>query len=264
MSRNRPADIILDLLLGVPAPGQAVRHLIDAGRLFGFSENTIRVTLSRLVNRGTVESPERGWYHLAKHTDGVYDFVQRWRLGEARVRDWEAGCWLLAHLQTATKSNRWALQALGWREVRTGLFARPDNLAMSLDELAQVTASVGLDPDALVIPANVNSEASGWWAHWDPQQLSDNYRALTERLLRSTAQLGTLSSDDARLETFSLGGEVVHELAKDPLLPAEVIDVGARERLWREMLDYNALGRDIWKSAAREDMHMPAPRLASA
>ena len=72
-----------------------------------------------------------------------------------------------------------------------------------------------------------------------------------------------MSRDDARLETFRLGGEVIHALAKDPLLPGELVETGARAGLWHAMLDYDARGKAIWASAEGEKPGtMPVPQLA--
>ena len=51
------------------------------------------------------------------------------------------------------------------------------------------------------------------------------------------------------IESFTLGGEALHLLAKDPYLPAELQDPGIRERLWQTMLRYDELGRSIWSPA---------------
>jgi DNA-binding transcriptional regulator PaaX len=72
----------MDMLRGAPASGRRVAYLIETGSLFGFPENTVRVTLSRLQARGLIESPERGRYKLAPTADPVNEFVERWRLGE--------------------------------------------------------------------------------------------------------------------------------------------------------------------------------------
>ena len=90
-TRTRPGDVILDLLRSARGRRQSASSLIERGALFGFSENTIRVTLSRLMSRGRIESPRRGEYRLSPETDALNDFVERWRLGEDRIRPWQPG-----------------------------------------------------------------------------------------------------------------------------------------------------------------------------
>jgi len=246
---------------------RTTRSLISAGELFGFSANTMRVTLSRLMARGLIESPERGLYQLSSQTDALNEFVERWRLGEARVRAWAPGAWLFAHLQGEVAGSEWALDALGFREVRPALYARPDNLTLTLTELRPLAASIGLEPGVLLLAGTPDDERAGerWQKAWHPKRLDDEYEDALARLKTSAERLSALPLDEARLECFALGGEMIHRLAKDPLLPAEMVDVAARERLWRAMLDYDVQGKDIWASG-RDDVlrRMPRPQLEQA
>jgi len=263
--RTRPTDVILDLLHSARGRCQTARALIDSGALFGVSENTIRVTLSRLMARGRIESPRRGLYQLSSETGALNDFVERWRLGEARVRPWQENRWLFAHADDTAPASVWALDALGFRTVRDGLFARPDNLALGAAELHSLAASIGLASDVLLIAGEPLGEAAAdWMAAWAPAALNADYHDALERLEASAARLDTLPGDEARLECFRLGGEMIHRLAKDPLLPAAFVDVDAREALWRTTFDYDRQGKDIWGRANHGELkHMPHPQLAA-
>jgi DNA-binding transcriptional regulator PaaX len=163
--------------------------------------------------------------------------------------------------------SEWALDALGFREVRPGLSARPDNLALSLSELRSLAEGIGLDPGVLLIAGRTEDEAATrrWQKRWHPHRLDDEYEAALARLEESARRLPKLPADEARLECFSLGGEMIHRLAKDPLLPAEMVDVAARERVWRAMLDYDVQGKEIWASGKGEALRrMPRPQLDQA
>ena len=81
----KPSAIILDLLRTYTHRGTAVKNIMATGAMFDFSENVMRVNLSRLVTKGTVENFKRGHYRLTNRTDPVNDFVEAWRLGESRV-----------------------------------------------------------------------------------------------------------------------------------------------------------------------------------
>jgi phenylacetic acid degradation operon negative regulatory protein len=261
--RTKPSAVILDMLRSARTQRRTAQSLVAAGELFGFSENTVRVTLSRLMNRGLIESPERGLYALTRRSDALNAFVERWRLGEARVRTWRPGSWLFAH--GACAGSEWALEALGFRLVRPGLAARPDNLACDLGELRGLATGIGLASATLLIAGRVDGDDSGWLRAWHPTELDDEYADALARLKASAARLAKLPRDRARLECFTLGGEMIHRLAKDPLLPAEFVDVVARKALWRAMVDYEAQGKEIW---ARDDgdtlRHMPRPQLQTA
>lgn len=264
-ARVRPADVLLDLLRSVGARGHSVRQLVRIGGLFGFTENRVRVTLSRLVARGLVESPRRGRYRLAPGTDAVNEFVERWRLGEDRVRPWTPGDWLFAHQPGPTPRSRWALEALGFREAAPGLYLRPDNLQLEVEALHALGTGIGLDSQVLMLVGRPGGAAAAdaWPGLWQPAALLAHQRELLQRLEASSDRLAGMSRDRARLETFRLGGEVIHALAKDPLLPEELAETGIRAELWRAMLDYDARGKAIWASGEGEKPGtMPVPQLA--
>lgn len=265
--RNSPSAVILDMLRSARSRRRTTRSLISAGELFGFSANTIRVTLSRLMARGLIESPQRGLYQLSGQTDAVNEFVERWRLGERRVRPWDGATWLFAHRQGDVAGSEWALEALGFREVRPNLYARPDNLTLTLEALRALASGIGLDPGVLLIEGRPDNADAGrrWQKAWHPERLDDDYEDACHRLEQSTHRLLTLPPEAARLECFTLGGEMIHRLAKDPLLPEDMVDVGARERLWRAMLDYDVQGKEIWASGKGDTLRrMPRPQLEQA
>jgi len=265
--RNSPSAVILDMLRSARTRRRSARSLISAGELFGFSANTVRVTLSRLMSRGLIESPERGLYQLSSQTDALNEFVDRWRLGEARVRAWDGERWLFAHRHDDTAGSDWALVSLGFREVRPQLYTRPDNLAETPAELRSLAARLGLERDVLLIAGMPDDQASalGWQAHWQPQALNRAYTDALARLEQSVRRLSTLPEAEARLECFTLGGEMIHRLAKDPLLPAQMVDVKARERLWHAMLDYDLQGKEIWASGKDDELRrMPRPQMEQA
>ncbi|MCB1683881.1 MAG: hypothetical protein R3E82_01920 [Pseudomonadales bacterium] len=273
--RSRPSDVILDMLRSARSRRRSVQSLIAAGRLFDLTENTMRVTLSRLMARGIIESPARGLYRLADTTDALNDFVERWRLGDKRMRPWTSGHWLFAHQAPAsgtsnpatgdTGSSLWALDALGFREVQTGLHVRPDNLNLTLAGLRELARSIGLAGTTLLFCGTPETGAAEKWPElWNPRQLDRDYGNALERLEASTARLPALPQEAACLECFSLGGEMIHRLAKDPLLPEQFVNASARTRLWRRMLDYDALGKEIWTRGRQGAMdRMPHPKLAS-
>ncbi len=269
-ARARPSDIILDLLRSARSRRQSAAALIEAGALFGFTENTMRVNLSRLVARGILESPGRGVYRLSKRTDALNDFVERWRLGEDRVQPWEPGRWLVSHgadgAQAGREACRWALDALGVREVQPGLLARPENLALDLNALRDLATGIGLAPDVVLVSGTPQGERMPvrWLSAWNPAALNADYADAVARLRESARRLTELVPAEARLECFRLGGEMIHRLAKDPLLPAPLVDTEARAALHQAMLAYDRQGKEIWAAVNQQELNqMPRPQLAT-
>jgi phenylacetic acid degradation operon negative regulatory protein len=259
--RALPKDILLDLLRGAHG-GRTAADLVESARLFGHSENVVRVTLSRLQSRGLIESPARGRYRLAAKTDPVNEFVERWRLGEGRVRKWRDGSWLFAHAVGRSDDTEWALDALGFRAIRPDLFARPDNLNLTTAHLRKLATGIGLAPDVLLVAGTpLDEHVDDWMRRWSIPALDKGYASMRKRLVESAARLDRLPRDEAKLESFRLGGAAIRLLAKDPLLPAPFVDVAARTALWREMVAYHAAGMAVWARAGAPAA-LPFQRLA--
>lgn len=260
--RNRPSDVVLDMLRSARSRQRTARSLVSAGELFGYTANTMRVTLSRLMARGLIESPERGLYRLTRQTDALNQFVERWREGEARVSAWDRETWLFAHLQGEAAKSVWTLHALGFRPLRNHLFGRPANLSLSVSELRTLAQSIGLETDVLLLKGSPEGPTHTWQQLWQPGAIEATYRASLARLQASAAALPHMPLDEARLECFRLGGEMIHLLAKDPLLPTAWLDAEPRRQLWQAMLAYDAQGKDIWAAGKADALHhMPRPQL---
>lgn len=262
-----PASIILDLLRTYKDRGTPVKEIMAAGAMFDFSENAMRVNLSRLVGKGLVENFERGFYRISDHADPVNEFVEAWRAGEGRVRPWDQAAWLVVHLSDKEAPKRaWALDANGFREIAARLWARPDNLRLTPTALGKRLRQLGLDDQSILL-TNAHMDKrwqDAWLAHFDLETLVTTYSDCEKALQQSAARLKALSRTNALKESFHLGGEAVHILAKDPLIPAELIDTTERERLWQTMLAYDKLGRTIWATRLSEPESIPTPQLMIA
>ena len=261
-SRRKPANVVLDMLRSARSRQRTARSLVSAGELFGYTANTMRVTLSRLMARGLIESPERGLYRLTSQTDALNQFVEGWRDGEARVQPWDGETWLMAHIQGEPARSHWALDALGFREVRPALFARPANLREPLAELRALAISLGMDAAVMLASATPDASAADWQRFWRPDAIDATYEDALLRLDRSARALADMPLDEARLECFTLGGEMIQILAKDPLLPGNWIDTSKRQALRTAMRAYDAQGKDIWAAGKQDSLrHMPRPQL---
>lgn len=261
----KPTAIILDLLRTYGRRGTTVKTIMATGAMFEFSDNVMRVSLSRLVARGTVENFTRGQYRLADRADPLNDFVEQWRRGEDRVRPWDGDAWLLVHTDSETASKRdWALDARGFRRISPGLWSRPDNLADTAADQERLLRRLGLD-DAQVFIANARIAPrwqDAWCAQFDTGALDSAYRRAHHALSESLARIDRMPYESALKETFHRGGNAVHILAKDPLLPSQMIDTAPRRELWQIMLSYDRKGREIWgeRSERRPDA-IPTPQL---
>lgn len=251
----KPASIILDLLRTYAERGTNVTNIMATGAMFGFSDNRMRVSLSRLVAKRTIENFSRGAYRLTKATDPFNAFIERWRLGESRVAPWD-NRWLLVHRSqgvppTKTTKGEWALSNLGFRQANQGCWIRPDNLALSPGALEGQLHHLGLEDE--VILASAAKLSAQWQDHWldqvAPRQLIERYKLMSRRLTLSLAELPNLSRAAAMKASFQLGGQAIEMLATDPLLPAELLDTDTRVSLWRALRHYDHVGRRLWSGA---------------
>ncbi|MCG8315063.1 MAG: hypothetical protein MI976_17790 [Pseudomonadales bacterium] len=257
-----PKNVIVDLLRMTRQHSVSSKSLIDTGELFGFNANAMRVTLTRLVSKGILESDARGYYRLAKKTDPISSYIEDWRLGEERRKpEWQAPRWLTCHLpkkpqRSARGHSLKALKFLGFREGLDNFWVRPDNLQYEFQEIETLLQQLGLEPAAtLMATQEINDKTSKRWQQqlWNTKALIFGYREGLEKIKKSLTQLKKFDNKEAMAETFIVGGEAIHLLVKDPLLPDEIMDNEERLALHHAMLDYDETGREIW---AKEVKHL--------
>lgn len=243
----KPANFILDLLRTYGDKGTSARNLMAAASLFSFGDNVMRVTLSRLTGRGMIEKVSRGHYRLAPGSDPIKDFVEEWRLGEQRIRDWSEN-YLTVYTEVPSDRQTWVLVATGFRQMGQHLWARPDNLRRQGESLYQWLIQLGVSDTAVLLEnAFLDMRSVEKLAvQYDKTVMQKQYQSLNEQLKKSAARLDKLPKKQAMIESFSLGGKALQLLAKDPYLPEEMMPNGERLRLWQNMIDYDELGRNAW------------------
>lgn len=244
-----------------------VRALVEAAALFGISENALRVALARLRARGEVARDGHGRYRLGPRVAAVAARVRGWREAGERLRPWR-GAWLAVHDAEGTSGDRAArrreeraLRLLGFRHLTRGLALRPDNLRRGVADIRLELAELGLAADRLVFRIDELDPASRERALglWDTAAIRAGYAAARSRLGRSARRLSTLPPAAAMAESFEIGGEVIRQIAADPLLPEELVPRAERDALIAEMRSYDRLGRACWRAFLRgHDVVPPA------
>jgi phenylacetic acid degradation operon negative regulatory protein len=272
--RPSPKSLILDLLSSVRGQAMPVRALVAAGELFGISAESVRVALVRLCERGTIERSERSAYRIAPPAQPVQQHVAAWTRTEERVLPWRGG-WVGVHTGGLERSDRTrvrrrerALQFLGLRALDAHLFIRPDNLKGGVDGVRAELRALGLEPAALafaIAQLDAAAEARAR-ALWDGPALCRGYREARAALARGAARLAHLPARQAMVESFVLGGQVIRQLAVDPLLPEPIVAACERAALIDAMRAYDRLGRACWRAfmTAHGAPHLRTPRTAVA
>ena len=264
----KPANIILDLLRTYPLQGVSVKEITAVGAMFGFSENLMRVSLSRLAARKVIENIKRGQYRLSNTSDPINEFVEEWRLGEARLRPWEPDTWLCIHrLKNPDDRACWVMTSLGFIKVAEQFWLRPDNLHITADQLSKQMIGLGSDT-AFILTSNARIPellAVKWRQGFDIDALDGRYQKMTEDLRLSMDSLHLKTHEVAKKETFNLGGKAIQLLVKDPLMPTQWHAGTYRQELCKTLLVYDQLGREIWTTTDTKKPNItPTPQFAAS
>ena len=260
----KPATLSLDLLRTYPDNGTSVKTIMSTGLMFGFSENLMRVSLSRLVAKDVLGNFKRGYYRLNQSTDPINDFIERWRLGEKRRRPWSGEEWVCAlTVASLPDKGRWALESNGFKMIEAQLWIRPDNLQFTGHELEQNLQQLGM-PAATVFMSGTHlaPHIQERWLHAiDIEALDRGYELMRRQLEKSLRRLACLPIQTAKKESFHLGGEAILILAKDPLVPDQYQSAANRQRLFEVMNHYDREGRRIWATRSDTPAVIPTRRL---
>jgi phenylacetic acid degradation operon negative regulatory protein len=209
-------SVVASLLLGTDPPRLPARLLARSGELFGISDGTTRVALSRMVAAGELTADD-GEYALAGHL-----LVRRARQTAsraARVRKW-SGDWLMAIVVADRRAAadraalRRSLTARRLAELREGVWTRPDNIDVDRAG-AHPTAVTWMtaqpdDPNAIVASA------------WDLREWAGRAAELRRRMRPLRARLERHDTE-ALADGFVLSASVLRHLQADPLLPDELL-----------------------------------------
>jgi len=250
----QPRHLILKLVLGADDETLSARAAIACCALFGIQENSVRVALNRLAADGLVESLERGRYRLGPQAAALAGEVRTWRAAEARARAWHGG-YVAVHVGGLGRTDRAALRTrerafglLGFRELATDLFVRPDNLAGGVAGVRERLAKQGVQaPVFLASDLDADRDARAR-ALWDGKALSRQYVTTREKLERWLAKSDDLSREAAARESFLLGSSAIRTIVFDPLLPAPLVDVDARRAFVQAVKELDERGHAIWRS----------------
>jgi phenylacetic acid degradation operon negative regulatory protein len=226
-SANLPArSVLLSVLLGSHPPRLPVRTLVRTAGLFGISDGSARVALSRLTADGEVVG-----------VGGTYELSDRHRERQRHqdralrpaTRPWK-GEWEMAVLLSDQADVRRTLAGARLAELRPGVWVRPDNL--SLPELpASVARWRGRPAGLEEAPAHLAARL------WDLSGWAEQAHSLLEAMSEA--------ADPA--VRLGVAAAMVRHIRTDPVLPPELLPADwPGLRLRRDYDEYRAeLGRLI-------------------
>ena len=257
-------ELVIDFLSNRYPREMSVQEIAGVGNALGFSEQSLRMALTRLVEQSVAANPGRGLYRLSPSGEAMRDEVRKWRNLDDLAKPWSGG-WIGVFDAAVPRSDRAALRRheramrlRGFRELQAGLWVRPANLRDSVAELREHLRALGLHPGALVVGLNdLDDEARAKATSlWDTAAMLARYRALADELIASKRKLERIPLDTAAAESMVLGRDVIRHINLDPVLPEELMPQRALSDLIRVMSDYDQNARQIW----RRFMRAHAPR----
>lgn len=247
--------LIIDLLMASNGLPITIRQLLLAASLFDFSENSIRVAVTRLSSDGMIESAGRGKYQFTSQWQAWASDMLKRKHGIQAIKPWSYDylavfTGALGRVdRTALKRRERALRQDGFRELETGLFIRPDNLAESFDETSHRLKINGLEPDANIFRVSHLDSTS---AHkvaslWHSETLNQTYHSISQKIQAWLAHMHTLDVEQAARESLLLGREAIPLLMNDPLLPPPLIDEAARNQFASDVQQLDQVGQGLWQ-----------------
>ncbi|HYL58154.1 MAG TPA: hypothetical protein VEU51_04740 [Candidatus Acidoferrales bacterium] len=251
--------LVLDFL-STRAPRElSAQAILSVGTALGFSEQNLRMALTRLVEESAAVSSGRGLYRLSPGGEAMRLEVRKWRAVGTLTRPWTGG-WIAVFDAPVPRSDRSAMrrheQAMrlrGMRELHTGLWIRPANLRDGVAELREQLSGLGLHPAAMVASLSDLDDMSAKRATglWETAPMLAAYKRLNDELHLSAARLPKIPMEAAAAESLVLGRDVIRHIHLDPLLPDEMMPQRPLTALVRTMSDYDAQARTIWRAFMR-------------
>ncbi len=267
----KPKSLILDLLSASDPNPLPAASFLEAGRVFKLKENTLRVTLGRLLSGGTIDARGAG-------ADRRYRLSPRSRIlnrhilaaQSLRSRPWKGDwlsivAWAPGRDRTGRDRFRVALGVLKLANLQPGVWVRPDNLDLSLEEVLE---EFGFSNDVLWMRGALHNGRDNGALAEDLFELRRRARAIDRAcrdLEASLRRLGSLSPERALAETFAVGGRAIKFMFEDPLLPGELLPRGWRgDNLRNLFAEYDRIGRMHWQSALGAPLgDRPAPAIGA-
>lgn len=218
-------SVVASILLPLERPALPARSLVRCCELFAINEGTTRVALSRMVAAGELQV-EGGQYRL---TGRMLERQARQRQARRPRRTAWDGRWLVAvavvdRPRAGRMALRQAMEAHHVAELRGGAWARPDNLAGLVVELAadphlgeclwwRAERAVDIDRTSPGVLAARLWDLDGWAAE------AARLQAALARTLPALAAGDTT----ALAPCFAVAAATVRHITGDPVLPEPLL-----------------------------------------
>lgn len=254
MNNPSPRLLIMRLLTVADNHTLNISEAILAGTVFGITENSIRVTMARLVQAELAEAIAPATYRLGPKAQKLGDDVASWHTSNTKTMKSD-GSWIAVATGGLPRSDRKILRArdralslLGFRQLDKGLYIRPNNLQGGINGVRKRLLNLGLGKKAIIFKADDfdDQRQKKALALWSDMQLATYYKEMSAQLNEWLANKDNLSADTALREVFMLGDAAIRSVIFDPLLPAPLVDETARQQCFDTVRSFNDEGRRLW------------------
>ncbi len=255
-----PRLLLLRLLTAADEETLTAAEAVRAGALFDMTENSVRVTMARLTQAGLVEAVDAAIYRLGAEGQKLGADVAAWSTADQRVTEWD-NSWIAVTTGGLPRSDRKVLRAraralslLGFRELDTGLYLRPNNLSGGVETVRARLLDLGLGEEAAVFKASAfdGVRQDKALSLWSDMQLEAGYKEISQRLHDWSAAKDTLPRDTALREVYMLGDAGIRSVIFDPLLPAPLVNERARQQFFDTVRHFDSEGRRLWYAFFKE------------
>lgn len=270
---EEPATAKRLILSVMAATGEQVStsQLTRFGALFDFEPAAIRVALGRLVKNGDVVTVARGVHALGEKGRPLLEALGRWVMLPELTKPWQGG-WLLVHTahlgrtqRAALRRRERALALFGFAAFEAGLWIRPDNLAADVTVVRERLTGLGLEGNALVVATGelLHDNADRAPELWDRCALEAGYHSALTAMGECLHRLDQETLEWRVRQTAQIGLAVLAMLTFDPLLPADLVDAGARDAVYAQMREFDQVGHraleEYWAQTDRASVAPGAP-----
>lgn len=255
-----PRLLVLRLLTVANQSTLTAAEAVRAGALFDITENSMRVTIARLTKAALVEAVGSGIYRLGPKGQKLGADVAAWRTADSQLIESD-GTWIAVTTGGLPRSDRKVLRArtralslLGFRELDTGLYLRPNNLSGGIETVRGRLLDLGLGEEAAVFKADVfdTVRQEKALALWSGMQLEEHYEESSQRLNDWLDRKDKLPRNTALREVYTLGDAGIRSVIFDPLLPAPLVNEVARQQFFDTVRRFNSEGRRLWYAFFKE------------
>ncbi|MCO7224228.1 PaaX family transcriptional regulator C-terminal domain-containing protein [Pleionea sp. CnH1-48] len=252
--------LILSFITGSAETPVPIQRIIDACAVFGIKSSTVRVTITRLVSDNVIQTSGRGFYEFCIDSSQLAADVRQWRNILQRLGDWQQD-WIGVHSgglgrvdRKMVKQRERSLHLNGFRNLRKDFYVRPNNLKGGVTSIRERLHQLGLEEEALVFRVTDfdTNQLADIHQLWNVAKMEHTYVEMRRTLNEWLDNLESMSSEEVIQESFLLGEQAIRLMVFDPLLPDSMIDGELRLAFFNDLLNFDTVGRDVWRSIIKE------------